>query len=50
MSFLEAINKAKTSAEAEKNGDAPPTQGKTAAFEPRKMEEEEEEEDDDEEV
>jgi hypothetical protein len=50
MSFSEAINKAKTSAEAEKNGDAPRAQASPAAFEPRKVEEEEEEEDDDEEV
>jgi len=50
MSFSEAINKAKASAEAEKKGDAPRAQTNPAAFEPRKTEEEEEEEDDEEEV
>jgi hypothetical protein len=50
MSFSEAINKAKTSAEAEKNGDAPRVQANPVAFEPRKMEEEDDEEDDGEEV
>jgi calcium/calmodulin-dependent protein kinase I len=39
MSFSEAINKAKTSAEAEKNGDTPRAQANPTAFEPRKMEE-----------
>jgi hypothetical protein len=50
MSFSEAINKAETSSEAEKNGDAPRAQANPVAFEPRKMEEEDNEEDDGEEV
>jgi serine/threonine protein kinase len=50
MSFSEAINKAKASAEAEKKADAPRAQTNPAAFEPRKTEEEEEEEDEEEEV
>ena len=50
MSFSEAINKAKTSAKAEKNGDAPRAQSDPTAFRPRKMEEEDEDEDEDDEV
>jgi hypothetical protein len=40
MSFSEAINKAKASAEAEKKADAPRAQTNSAAFEPRKTEDE----------
>jgi hypothetical protein len=47
MSLSEAINKAKTSAEAEKYGDAPRAQANPVTFEPRKMEEEEDDEEDD---
>jgi hypothetical protein len=47
MSLSEAINIAKTSAEAEKYGDAPRAQANPVTFEPCKMEEEEEEEEED---
>jgi hypothetical protein len=40
VSFSEAINKAKASAEAEKKGDEPRTQTNPAAFQPCKTEEE----------
>jgi hypothetical protein len=50
MLFSEAINKAKTFAEAEKNGDVPCAQASPAAFTPKMVGEDEEEDDDDEEV
>jgi len=43
MSFSEAINKAKASAEAEKKGDAPRAQTNPAAFQPRKTDDDDEE-------